>query len=350
MRRLALGFISVLLGSVLAIGVAEITSRAFFPFWSEFSSERFTDKMFIAGVGSFAIGRPQFDGIFSQNNGDFRIGVRINAAGFRNEASAKEANQRVWYVGDSFTFGWGVERHQFFGAVAENSSGWPAYNIASPGADVCGYQALVQLAKLRGAGSPKAIIVGLTIENDIVVYDCETARRAPPPAEQPSGIPRSLGQLKGWLTDQSALYNFFTVTVKRSPALRSGFEKIGLISQVHNLEGAAKIGREQMDATVHELAHLRDIIGDRIPIAVLLIPSRAEWLEPDGDNRQTRAQLTARLSKHSIAVIDPTSLLLKSAFTSVHFPHDGHWSPNGHTIVGKMIGAWLVGWLGRGSG
>ena len=68
-------------------------------------------------------------------------------------------------------FGWGVERSETYTARLEHYAGQPTYNIASPGADICGYQKL--LARMPEGIIPKAIVLGVILENDIGDYNCQ---------------------------------------------------------------------------------------------------------------------------------------------------------------------------------
>ena len=154
----------------MMLGIAEIGARILFPHWSEFFSERFVQMETRKGHRSFWIGKPGFDGHFAQNNGDFRHALRINEDGLRNSEPASSANGRFWMLGDSMTFGWGVERSETFTALVGEKISEGTYNIGGPGNDVCGYQALSD--RMPSGIRPRAVIVGLIIENDMQIYDC----------------------------------------------------------------------------------------------------------------------------------------------------------------------------------
>ena len=104
------------------------------------------------------------------------------------------------------TFGWGVERNEIYSAVAGRMGKFPTYNVASPGTNVCGYQAL--LARTLKRASPRAVIVGLILENDMDDYDCRAkAQSSPADVVQPGTDIRvtSIKGMKVFLMQKSAL-------------------------------------------------------------------------------------------------------------------------------------------------
>ncbi len=253
----------------LSVIVAETISRAAFPNWREYHNGRFIVRAVQPGFLPFLMGKPGFDGYFAHNSGDFRHRIRINEAGHRNDMPVTAADGRVWVVGDSFSFGWGHDRERIFSSLIERQTGLPTYNVASPGTDVCGYQALV--ARTRSAGAPSAVIVGLFAENDLQLYRCRQTDPAPhPPAE---GI-----RLKLLLTEYSALYNIAAVRAKSSTYVLDLLYTLGVIAEPHRLLN--KLSQNPLSAevasTVDALAELHTIAGPQSKFAVALIPARFE--------------------------------------------------------------------------
>ena len=175
--------IAVLVGIVLAGVFAEGALRVAMPHWREFYSGWFIGKAVVPGHGVVNIGKPGFDGYFAQNNGDFRVRITVNDFGLRDPNPVEAAAGRIWIIGDSMSFGWGVEHDRMYSSVIGGALNAPAYNVASPGTDVCGYQAL--LARMPENAKPRAVIVGLVLENDVHAYDCRAAARG---RERASGV------------------------------------------------------------------------------------------------------------------------------------------------------------------
>ncbi len=74
-------FLSLLIGLIIGLSLAEIFLRVLMPNWQEFSSSRFMTIKNVSGHLPVAMGMPNFKGYFSQNNGNFRVKININSFG-----------------------------------------------------------------------------------------------------------------------------------------------------------------------------------------------------------------------------------------------------------------------------
>jgi len=341
-----------ILGAIVALGIgclvlvllAEVLLRFVYPKWHEFSSSNFLAIENVPGYGPVAKGKPGFDGYFAQNNGDFRVHIQVNDFGLRNSEPIDAANDRVWIVGDSMTFGWGVEQDEMYSSRIAELSGVPTYNVASPGTDVCGYQALI--ARMPGTFKPKAVVIGLILENDILVYDCETAAVASADKIFDSGYvlnPFSLSSWKRHLTVYSALYNFFAVSVKRVGGFEALLRMVGLINpSQHKAHSTSDEAINSAAKTVaYELARLRAILPAHTPLAILMVPSRFEIRDNDPYWIRLRLAVTKALAAADITTLDPLTAFQKAGFEDTHFRHDGHWSTLGHELAATAVVDWL---------
>ena len=339
------------IGFIILLLLAEVLLRFVYPQWSEFASNRFLAIENIPGYGPVVIGRAGFDGHFSQNNGDFRVSIQVNEFGLRNPEPVETANKRVWIVGDSMTFGWGVERDEMYSSRIAKYSGIATYNVGAPGADICGYQALV--ARMPKELMPKAVVVGLIIENDIKEYDCRAAAKASKGKEFNTGYkfdPLNLSSWKRQLTISSALYNFFAVSVKSVGGFEALFRSLGLINphqhKAHstsdaNIENAA-------ESVAFELNRLRSQFLPATPFSVLVVPSRFEIRDDDSYWSRLRKAVINKISEEKIDVLDPTDAFKNGGLKATHFSHDGHWSTLGHTLAAETVVPWLVDAIATG--
>ncbi len=332
--------VALVVGTLIMGGVAEVILRLLMPHWNEFHSGHFIERTTVPGFRTVAIGRAGFDGHFAQNNGDFRHRIRINAFGLRNADPVSAAHERVWVVGDSMAFGWGVERDQTYTAILARESATGTYNVASPGTDVCGYQALV--ARMPEGLSPRAVVIGLILENDIADYDCAPKPAATKP-EKGKSSSISLKSIKEGLTGHSALYNFLAVAVKRVDVLSEALVAVGLIEGVHKekhlFPPAEMVTRVRR--TAEELAELAAMLPPAVPMAVLIAPARFEIRDDHPFYRDLRLSMVDALNRRGIQVIDPIAQFKEAGFAPTHFSHDGHWSPLGHEIAGKAAAKWV---------
>lgn len=333
--------VAVAIGVVLTAVLAELALRTVMPHWSEFYSGRFMRMETLPGYDSFVIGRAGFDSYFAQNNGDFRVHIAINGFGLRNPEPVSAAAGRVWVVGDSMAFGWGVEQPQTYTTIAQRESARPSYNVASPGTDVCGYQALI--ARMPKTVRPSAVVVGLVLENDVKEYDCPRGDAAVVAPAQTGGGGPSLLDLKRFLTARLALYNFFAVAAKRVDAVNRALIALGLVRRQHREKGRLDPDRIAAVAgsTADELAAVRSMLPAATPFAVLIAPARWEIRDRDALHRRLRVAVASALAARGIAAIDPFDAFAAAGFGPTHFAHDGHWSPLGHEIAGKAVAAWL---------
>jgi lysophospholipase L1-like esterase len=335
--------IALFVGMALLVTIAEIGTRILYPHWSEFYSERFVQLETRKGHRSFWIGKPGFDGHFAQNNGDFRHALHINAFGLRNREPVEAADGRVWMLGDSMTFGWGVERSDSFTGLVASRYGIETYNVGGPGNDVCGYQALAD--RMPKDVKPRAVVIGLIIENDVSVYDCRERARS----EAVQGGRAAESSLQSWisvkflLTGYSALYNVTAASVKRVPWLLEGLVRFGIIARQHNVKNVfgSDETEERVRATVTEIGRIREYLPAGTPVVVLVVPARFEIRDKHPYFRSLRTGILKLLSQNKIPSIDLYPVFEKTGFAPTHFVHDGHWSPAGHVLAAEAIATWL---------
>lgn len=343
-RRTILGaIVALIVGFFFLIGIAEIGTRILYPYWAEFYSERFVQLEKREGHRSFWIGKPGFDGYFAQNNGDFRHAIRINEFGLRNPEQVEAADGRVWMLGDSMTFAWGVERRDSFTALVASRRGVETYNIGGPGNDVCGYQALAD--RMPKNLKPRAVVIGLIIENDVSVYDC----RGRATAEAAQGGRPAESSFQSWisikflLTGYSALYNVMAASVKRVPWLLEGLTHVGVIARQHSVKNVfeSEETEQRIQTTVAEVARIQDYLPPGTPIVVAVVPARFEIRDKHPYFRSLRVGVLEHLAQRNIPAIDLYPAFEKAGFAATHFVHDGHWSPAGHVLAADAISIWL---------
>jgi hypothetical protein len=338
-KKLGGNLLALSMGLILFFGLSEVALRFIFPNWDEFGT-RFFEVVFEPGHGTFLMGVPGFDGYFSQNNGDFRTHLRINQAGLRNNEPVQSADNRIWIIGDSMAFGWGVDRKKIYTSKLEDYSGFPTYNVASPGTDLCGYQGL--LSRMPDNIKPKAVVLGLLLENDVNNYDCRL--RAKHQANNPRKLNvQQFSLSKEWFTNHSAIYNVLSSSLKRVPAINKFLVKIGLSKNSHGYRRfiTNAVFEESVVATIREIVNLRKMLPPDVPFVVLVAASRFEIRDDDPFFRKLRLAILAKLDKREIPYIDTLVPLKEGGFKSTHFAHDGHWGVQGHDIAGKALAKWF---------
>ena len=335
------GLIALVVGGIVALALIETGLRFAMPEWRDFYNARFVRLVAEPGYGVFKTGVPGFDGHFAQNAGDFRHHLRINAFGLRNDEPVEAADGRIWVVGDSMAFGWGVERKETYTAAIAENLGTPTYNVAGPGNNICGYQGLV--ARMPSNLRPKAVIAGLILENDVSDYDCKKAAKETTELKGLGDEAFSLEIVKRWLTGHSAFYNFTAVTLKRTNLVKDVLVGLGVVEEAHAYRKTFSwdVITPRIEASVNELAVLRDMFPSDVPFAVLVAPTRFEVMDNDPWFVEFRTRTVAALKNRGMDVIDPVAGFREHDFGATHFLHDGHWTPLGHRIAADAASRWL---------
>jgi hypothetical protein len=337
--------VATVVGLLLLVVVSEGVLRVAMPHWQDFYSARFMQMEAVPKFGAIATGLPSFDGYFAQNNGDFRVQIKINKFGLRNPEPIESANKRIWFIGDSMAFGWGVEQKEMYSTAVKGRLGKLTYNVASPGTNVCGYQALT--ARMPKTVKPRAVIVGLILENDIKAYNCTNEAKISLKnlRDKSNQSDRTLSWfgMKRMLTGTSALYNFTAVALKRVNFIREALTTIGIIRKVDTY--SQRFPEDDLaivvEKTVQELSVLKNMFSPETPFAVLVAPARFELINDDPFYKRLRVSIIERLKSEKIAFVDPYKNFKQAGYEQIHFVHDGHWTAFGHKLAAEEAVKWL---------
>lgn len=326
-RRGTLAVLGVVAGLVVGLALAEGLTRLLFPAFDP--SGRFE---FSYPIGSLTLGKPGTEARQIKNTGDYDVSVNINSHGLRDANDVATAgSDDILVVGESFTWGWGVEAQDRFSDRLQILTGRRTFNLSTP-TDIDGYAALLAYAKTLQSRAGR-VVIAVCMENDLHMYG--GAREGGPLSGGGAGF-------KEWLASHSALYLLAVTAVQQTPWLRDIAVKAGLI--VPNLEGISKNDYDQ--AVIDSSAdRLRDI-AERYRTLVVLIPSRALWVGTSRsravEDRVHTAFIVA-LQRRGIDVLDLQPVLeAQNAPLSYHFANDGHWNARGHALAAHAISQHLA--------
>jgi hypothetical protein len=324
--------VSILLSGLLLEGAVRLLMPAYSP------CGNVVFRMTPEGV---PLAIPNFSGRQWKTTGDYDVRVMINHYGFRDSKDLKTSRKDdIFVVGDSFSFGWGVEEDQRFSNRLEALLGVPVFNISIP-TDIRGYRKLVAYAQRRGARVGN-LIVGLCMENDIADYEDPSYDAASKAVSWPIR-----NEAKVFLALHSAAYNALTTVVHKSRFLDAAAKKLGIV--VDNIAG---MDRNDYDpaAIRSSVQELKELTKD-VNAVVLVIPSRGLWT---GD----RVAVERKVHDEFIAVARAAGLLLVDMRPIVeatgnplgmHFKRDGHWVPSGHEAAARELAKALPRRQGRDS-
>ncbi len=256
-------------------------------------------------------------------NADFDVEIRTDSHGHRSEVDEPVASGRpkIVFVGDSITFGWGVEVDQSFPCLVGKMLDVEIVNLG-----VSGYGTDQQYLKLRRDGlplSPAAVVLTFS-QNDLEevlsewkygwtkpLYRLEDSRLILSPAGERSPL----------LERYSSIYR----SVKYFRKLRARSRKLE--------KGRLTEARQLVSRLIRSMAAESREAGARF----LVVHSGADWLG-------------SALNEHGVDLINIGTALKETAGRegAVSFPSDPHWNEHGHRVIAESLRAALETFFGAG--
>jgi len=265
-----------------------------------------------------------------KNTEDYDVSVRINSYGFRDNKDLSESTgEDLFVVGDSFSFGHGVEECERYSNLLETLLGKRVYNISIP-TNIDGYDRLLAYAEEQGA-TVQNLLIGICMENDIRDYEA-------------GEMPRSgcFWGAKVYLTGHSAAYNALTAIIHQNAHLERVASRMKLVAEDPIRSGTRFPSKVAIESSVKRLKTLQEHhqIGK---VTIVIIPSRGLWL---GDERQMHAKVheefVGGLLANGFKVIDLRGTFEKEgAPLQYHFKNDPHWNAQGHLQAAEAIFRYL---------
>ena len=282
------------------------------------------------------LGAKNFIGRQWDNTGDFNVSIKINKYGFRDLKDISGSTARdIFVVGDSFSFGFGVEENIRYSNILENLTGLKVYNISIPG-DFDDYDNLIKYAIKNGA-IIKNLIIGVCMENDLVDYSQTIKYKN----VQPSMIMR----VRNYLGNHSTTYNYIQVQCHLIDSVASFLKWIGLMNKNFKLmSGNLNISElsenYDFENIINESAKRLNLIAKKYEnTIVLIIPSRGLWVGTNKNReRNIHYQFINKLKIYDLNIIDMLEHFEAGGNPlSYYFPNNGHWNEHGHQKVSEVL-------------
>ncbi len=351
--------ISVVMSSVFALGVAEYAL-------DKYSDHLRSKESMTPGLIQYNSQRgwaltPNWQGVHQHQ--DYKVSYTINHRGFRGEFEGlpRDAGQRVAIVGDSFTFGFGVEDFETFSGQLERKANGTlqVLNFGVPGTSTDQQLLLIQDQVL--GYKPNVIILVAYLANDLIdnqlgfplqtenakpfftlVDDRLVLENVPVPRQRKPPVLANhtlssviLGGLKaetGWLGQYLARSHVASLLGWRESippeTLQQQFET--------KLAGPLKL----FNALVLRLQDALRETNTRFILA--LLPGQSYLKTPDSISGQyqeyLRSKIKTGLAETGISVVDIGAQLAKDKPSeALYFPNDGHLNTAGHLQVAKIL-------------
>ncbi len=327
----------------------------------------------------FAI-RPDAETVLARR--DFRITIRSNALGFRGPDRGPKGNAlRILALGDSFTFGWGVQQEETFEAQMERLQGTTneaghepeleVINAGVPGYNL--YQSVLSLEKKGWKIEPDIVLFGAFVQNDF----SDNRSTADWIARKKSGVnqKKDKSALAAWLEAHSQAYVFLRAKYMASYRLRRAWYKLTRPFKAEkeryryrNLLVFREPVPEEMELewqlSEELLLRLRDDVRSRGKrLLIVLFPpelqvktgrwkrdvDRLDMEEVSFEVEKPNNRLQAFCRENGISFLDLLSTFRAAVESgqALYLPSDHHWNAGGHRLAAETILADLRqrGWL-----
>jgi len=278
---------------------------------------------------------------------EYDVSVKTNEEGFRDDPIKPKKGPRALLLGDSFTFGYGVDRPYIFADLLEEKLGIEILNTASGGFDLI-HQ--VQWMKYYGKKySPDLIIYMLYLGNDLV-GNWRWERKSGNIFSSTHPTVRSHRDIK--LVTLLKILRHRLVFHRVNQKWKLPEEYLALTA--NNLSPEAVKNYEYSKSLLTELSEETKKAG--IPLLVVLIPYKTMVESEDQmkladqirnfnllyDLHQPNRQVSGWLQEMKVPFLDLTPELKKLSNTEAfYYKKDGHFTRHGHQTVASIISDFL---------
>lgn len=287
--------------------------------------------------------RPSVTGTWGTD--EFQETAAINSLGMRDhEISPRQPGERrIVAIGDSFTYGHGVQLEESYPKVlerrlAERGAGAPPITVLNAGQPGYGMDQIYKSFVMRRLSlEPDLVLVGVhttdvTVDVDKSLFDLRDGMLVP------------LDARHNWIYVQGTILEYLPRLIEKSQLGRlalSALQNVPALRQTPALP-EPQLYDWQRDKAVAEITALRDLGKQRgFRIAVVLMPS--EWAlrdpswEPFGD-------LAARLRAQDIPVLELLRGLGNATPDPValFFPKDKHLNVEGNRVLGGLVSDFVL--------
>ena len=298
---------------------------------------------------------PNHEGLFKGR--EFKVNIKINSQGFRDDEypfAKPVGSKRVVVLGDSFTWGWGVEHEEIFCEVAEQKlEGTEFLNLGQNSYGTA--QQYLLLKKLGMQFSPDFTVLAF-FPNDIMDNSARNPKR---PAFMLQGgelvldqTPKPLSfsqKVKKFFNDHFLLYSLIDYRVamlkplRKNPVAYDGFDDYFFKSFHEKMEGP-------WDVTKALLVEIDRLTNHRF--LIMYIPNRLQVEEETYqqallvtkvdektvDLSYTNTLLQEFSETHGIPFLDLTPYFRKgNEQSSLYFQWDSHMTKAGHRLAGEIL-------------
>ena len=326
-KELSHGCLLICLSIIIGFVLCEIILRLFLP-------QQEAMKWFISDANYGYLLKKNYSQQYHYLGFDFVMDVRINSVGHRyQEYSRSDINnpdvKNVLLIGDSFTFGHGINMEDHFGVLLEemlNQDG--RYVIINTGVGGWGTLQATSYARDNFSEFKPDIVIYTFCGNDPLgdVYFMNKLR------DNEKGSFYFPGKL--WMKQNTHLYRFLYANFHKSLHQYLLNKKLSDNNQKNlsiDRQSAAIISEEEWDRTLTYLRTFHKDLRNFNPEAQFLIQCS------DTLNTNFREHLKLLSNDHSSIYVDLYDETVSLSREERYLPHDPHWSPKFHQTSAKKL-------------
>ena len=299
---------------------------------------------------------PEFQVLYTINNQGLRAGADTGAL--------SPGRLRLLCVGDSFTFGWGVQEQQAFPLLLNNNKGADSRPVESLNAGVAGYGTNDEVAWLHKFGwslQPKIVLLGFFAGNDVVDV-MRRMNKAPveTPADQAviDAVDKAKERehtrsgMETWLLGNSHAYVFLNKFFGRFLASRDA-RKPDVFDTAYNYLRSKppelSTGWKKTTELLSEIEWKAREHNARLVVVVIPAAEQVEerfWSDIERPLGLTDADLNRDLPQQEMAawgaragipIIDLLPDFRAAHGQRLYYNGDPHWTPAGHALAAQII-------------
>ncbi|MEZ6004948.1 MAG: GDSL-type esterase/lipase family protein [Planctomycetota bacterium] len=354
LTRILQRLLAVTIGLALVLGAMEIVMRLA----GEVPRQRNPLRGFHQTHAQLGwLGVPDYEARFGQD--DFDVMVKLGPEGFRlpeHGVTGFAADApKVAVLGDSFTWGWGVEQGEVYTDQLQQQLGTRA-EVRNFGINAYGTGQQLELYREFVAPWKPDVVVLAVFTNDFHDNVDEKGGRRPFYSMEDgrltlNNVPvrRAIAGRSRDLSRFSVAISYLHFHVDQAVAKWKASRKEALAAESGNAgapaEGAGPVIPEEEQVIFDGLlAALQGEVGPETRLWVLYIPERHEVLAGRNDGRGDFVAATC--AAHGLPFFDLTPGLAQvlsempgphPGALPLYFPHDMHWAAAGHRAVGRIL-------------
>lgn len=340
-KKIILNITLIIISCLVSFLLLEVGLRIFFPLIRpRLITKKNTPSNFIRKI---KYGQPLFEGIFQC--AEYVTAIRTNSEGFRDTEHQIEKSKgvfRIIVLGDSFTYGLGVEAEQAYPKVLERILNEKSlnsdvhYEVFNMGIAGIGTLEERQILEYAIRYKPDLVLLGLFVENrwnpdnGNDLYD--NFKSAKIPLKPKRGLLYYLNSLQIFLATYSDTY--FLLMTRAGTFLRKFLIGLRENQNLYELGLSWRITKE-------ELTRFGNIAYESgAEFALIRIPFLFDAYSSKPDATSRILEEFGRENK--LNVCDLLTPLRRQKDKSLYYPADGHWKSLAHTLAAKEIYSYLA--------